>query len=210
MYLFNRRTRIAPGKAREGVEWAASVTSKVHEVTGLEVSLWMTVMSPAVGTIAWNTVVETLSDLEAATAKLNADDIFMATAMQGSTLTDGSLDDTVIQLVYADIDPNARPSYAAVVQSQLANGSFRRGVECGIEIAQKATELSGLKTTFGMTTTGTYAGVGWITGADSLSELEVGEQKINSDPGFLELLDEKASSCYLPGATTQTLWQRVV
>lgn len=210
MYLFSRRTRIAPGKAREGLEWAAGLTGKVHEVSGLEVSLWMTTMSPAVGTIAWNTIVETLSDLEAAQAKLNADDIFTAAALEGSTLTDGSLDDTVIQLIHAELDPNARPSYAAVVQSQLANGHFRKGVECGIEIAQKATELSGLKTSFGMTTTGTYAGVGWITGAESLSDLEAGEQKINADPSFLELLDEKASGCYVEGVTTQTLWQRVV
>lgn len=210
MYLFSRRTRIAGGKAREGIEWATGLTGKVREVSGLEVSLWMSVMSPAVGTIVWNSVVETLSDLEAAQAKLNADDIFIATALQGSALTDGSLDDTVIQLVYGDVDPNARPSYAAVVQGQMANGSFRKGLEVGVEIASRATEIAGLKTSFGITTTGTYAGVGWITGAESLNELEAGEQKINSDPGFLELLDEKASSCYLAGVTTQTLWQRVV
>ena len=210
MYLFNRRTRLAPGKARDGVDWAAGICGKVREISGMEVSLWMSVMSPAVGTIAWNTVVETLSDLEAATAKLNADDIFVATAMQGAALTDGTLDDTVIQLLNAEPDPNARPSYAAVVQGQLANGAFRNGIECGLEIAQRATELGGLKTTFGITTTGVYAGVGWITAAESLAELEAAEQKINTDPGFLELLDEKASSCYLPGVTTQTIWQRIV
>lgn len=210
MYLFNRRTRVAPGSGREGVEWAAGICGKVREVTGMEVTLWMSVMSPAVGSIAWNTVVETLTDLESATAKLNADDIFMATAMQGASLTDGTLDDTVIQLLNAELDPNARPNYAAVVQGQLANGSFRSGIECGLEIAQRATELSGLKTTFGITTTGIYAGVGWITGAESLAELEAGEQKVNTDPSFLELLDEKASKCFLPGVTTQTLWQRVV
>ena len=116
----------------------------------------------------------------------------------------------MIQLVYGDPDPNARPAYAAVVQGQLANGAFRRGIECGIEIAQKATELGGLKTVFGITTTGTYAGVGWITGADSLADLEAAEQKVNSDPTFLELLDEKARDCFLPGVTQQTLWQRIV
>ena len=210
MYLFSRRTRLAPGKARDGMEWAAGICGKVREVSGMEVSLWTTVMSPAVGTIVWNTVVETLTDLESAMAKLNADDIFVATALQGATLTDGTLDDTVIQMLNAEPDPNARPSYAAVVQAQLANGHFRSGIECGLEIAQRATELGGLKTVFGVTTTGTYAGVGWITGAESLAELEATEQKVNTDPGFLELLDEKASECFLPGVTTQALWQRIV
>lgn len=210
MYLYTRRTRIANGKPREGMEWAANVAVKVREVTGIECSLWRSVMSPAAGTIAFNAVLETLSDIEAADTKLNADDIFMATALEGANYTDGSLDDTVIQLLNAEPDPNARPSYAAVVQGQLANGSFRTGIECGLEIAQRATELGGLKTVFGVTTTGTYAGVGWITGAESLAELEAAEQKVNADPSFLELLDEKASSCFLPGVTTQTLWQRIV
>ena len=210
MYLFTRSTRIRPGHMRDGMEWAVHITEKVNKITSLDVGLWTTMFSPGVGTLSWGAMVETLTDLENANAKLAVDDMFQEQVNYGaSLLTEGGVNDEVAQQIYGTPDPNRRPRCCAVVRSVLANGHFQSGIECGIEIAQRASELGGIPTSFFLATTGTYAGVGWITGAETLKELEESEQAVNSNPDFMKLLDEKAAACYLPGATTQAIWQLV-
>jgi len=208
MYLFTRQTRLAAGHERKGIEWALGITEKVNQITSLNVGLWSPILSPGPGTLSWGCAVETLSDLEDGDAKLQADPMFMDLVESGVANTDGSLEDqTATFLSNPDSDPNA--SYVAVVVSQIANGRFARGVEVGIEIAQRATQLSS-PTAFLMSVTGPYAGCAWISSATSLRELEAGEQAVNGNPEFIAYLDTAASDCYLPGVTTQTIWRKVV
>lgn len=209
MYLFTRRTRLAPKHQLDGIEWAAAITQKVNQVTSLNLGVWTPVMSPAVGTLSFGCATETLTDLETGEEKLLADPTYLDLAQQGSELTDGQLDDMVAQFVVGGGDLGFEPSHVAVVSSQLANGNLQRGIAAGIELAQKGTQLGGLPTAFLVTRTGTYGGVAWITAAPSLAELERAEQSVNAIPEFLELADTN-STCFLPGVTTQEIWRRIV
>jgi len=209
MYLFTRMTRLSAGHLLDGMEWAVGITEKVNQVTSLHVGLWTATMSPGIGTLSWGAAVQTLTDLEDAEAKLLVDPMYLDAAQRGSEVTNGAIDDEVAQFLVGGTDPAYNPSHVAVVRSQLANGNFQRGVAAGIEIAQKAAELSGLPTSFLLSTTGTYGGCGWITGATSLHELEQGEQASNMNPDFAALVDS-VSTCFLPGVTTQAIWRRIV
>jgi hypothetical protein len=208
MYLFTRMTRLAPGHMVDGIDWALSVTEKVNQITSLKVGLWSPILSPGVGSLSWGAAVESLSDLEDADAKLGADPGFLDLISQGATITAPMLDDMTAQYVYNPA-PDLDATHVAVVQSQLANGAFQRGVEVGVKIAEKATEIGGSPTAFLMAVTGAYAGCLWITGATSLRELETGEQAVNANADFLALLDQEAAACYLPGVTTQSIWRRM-
>lgn len=209
MYLFTRQTRLAAGHPRDGMEWAIGVTEKVNQITSLNVGLWTTAFSQMAGTLSWGAAVENLTDLEDANSKMMVDDILMDMAARGAELTTGGLEDRTAQFLHNDVEAGSNPKYVAVVQAQLANGSFQRGVEAGIEIAQRARQLGGQPTSFLIGTTGAFGAVAWITSCESLQDLQAAEQAVNMNPDFIKFLDEEASHCYLPGAT-QAIWQRVV
>lgn len=211
MYLFTRTGRLRPGNIRESMAWALGVTEKVNQITSLDVGLWTTMLSPGNGTLAWSTFVEDLTALDTANAKLSVDDMFMSEVERGvQYMTQDGVDDAVAQLVHGEIDPSRRPSCATVVRSELAPGGFGKGIEAGVEIAKRSTAICGLPTTFLVATTGKYGGVAWITAAESLEELEVAGQTLNADPGFVQYIDEVATGAYLPGVTTQVMYNRIV
>jgi hypothetical protein len=147
MYLFTRTTRLGATHAMDGMEWAVAMTEKVNQITSLNIGLWSPILSPAIGTLTWGTFVESLSDIEDAEAKLMADSIYVDLANQGAQLSNGTLDDQVAT-VLSPLPADANPTHIAVVQSELANGHFERGVGAGLEIAAKATEIAGLDTVF--------------------------------------------------------------
>ena len=209
MYLFTRQTRLAPEHAIDGIEWAVTIAEKVNQITSLNVGVWTPFVSAGLGTLSFGAAVESLTDLEDAQAKTMVDPTFLDLAKQGAQITTGGLDDRVAQFIVGGTNDGSNPSYVAVVQSQLANGHFAGGVAAGVEIAQKATELSGMTTSFLLSSTGTYGGVAWITGAETLKELEEGEGATNANPDFVALVDRVAVN-FLDGITTQAIWRRVV
>jgi hypothetical protein len=191
------------------MEWAIAITEKVNQITSLNVGLWTPILSPAVGSLSFGCAVETLTDIENGEAKLLADPMYLDAAQRGAELTTGQLDDRAASYVSGGGDIGFNPTHVAVVQSQLANQCLARGVAAGIAIAERATELSGLPTAFLVGTTGGYGDVAWITSAQSLADLEAGEQKTNFDPDFVKMVDDSAD-CFLPGVTTQEIWRRIV
>ena len=213
MYLFTRQTRLAPEHMIDGIEWAVAIAEKVNQITALDIGVWTPMLSPGIATLSFGAAVESLTDLEDAQAKLFADATFAELSKEGARITVGGIDDRVAQFIVGgdgggDGD-GAAPSYVAVVESQLSNGHFGSGIGAGIEIAQKATDLSGLATSFLVSTTGTYGGVSWITSASTLRELEDGEAATNAHPDFLALVDRVADN-FTEGVTTQAIWRRLV
>lgn len=209
MYLFTRTGRLRPGSSRESVAWAIGVTEKVNQITSLDVGLWTTFLSPGNGSLVWATFVEDLQSLEDANAKLAVDDILVSEIDRGAQFADGNVDDEIAQLVSGDVDPSQRPQYVAVVRSELAPGGFGKGVAAGIEIAQRATAISGVATSFLVSSTGRYGGVSWVSGTTTLAELQASEQKVNSDLSFIAYVDE-VGSAFVPGITTQTIYTRII
>ncbi|MEA3056630.1 MAG: hypothetical protein QOD30_2062 [Actinomycetota bacterium] len=210
MYLFTRTGRLRPGNSRDSVAWAIGVTEKVNKITSLDVGLWTTLVSPGNGSLVWSTFVEDLQSLEDANAKLAVDDIFVSEVDRGAQFADGNVDDEVAQLVSGEVDPSQKPQYVVAVRSELAPGGYGKGIAAGIEIAQRATAIGGVPTSFLVSSTGKYGGVAWISATNTLAELEASEAKVNSDPSFLAYVDEVGPGAFLPGITTQTIYTRIV
>jgi hypothetical protein len=210
MYLFTRSLRLGQGHLREAMGWSANVTDKVNQITELDVSLWTSAYSPGLGTLVWTSMVESLAVLETSEAKLMADDGYLSVVEEGAKFDSGqAIDDNLLQLVFADPDgANTQPQYATVVQAVLALGSMTRGIELGVEIAQRVKKTTGRPTSFGVTATGTYGGVEWISVHDSIEQLQAAEEALSADTVFAKLLDAEASKAYQPGAT-QMVYRRI-
>ena len=201
MYLYSRRVRLTRGRARDAMEWSTQICDLVNKGTDLDMSLYGQVFGRDVGTVAWTCTVDDLTQIEAASDKLTVDDAFAAAIERGAEFQTDGPHDSLIQILHGEPDPTRHVEYVTIVHSVCAIGGFQKGVELGIQIAQKSTELGGQQTSFGMHTTGPNGGVAWITTAPSLAELQEAEAKVNGDPAFIQLVDGGA-----PGAYTGDAW----
>ena len=220
MYLFTRRIRARSGGINEALAWATGITEKARQVSGLDITLSMGVFGPQVGTLVWSAAVPDLAALEAATDKLAVDSTYNDEAGKGLQFAPDGADDRLLQFVFPDAEtlaagpPADAPQwqYASIVSSVCADGALRKGIELGVQIAQKATEVSGSPTAFLMDTTGVYGGVNWLSVAPDIQTVEAANAAINADEDFLKLVDEGAKGTYLAGpeTTSQLLYRRIV
>jgi len=209
-YLFNRRGRLAPGNVLDAMAWAVKVTEKVNAISEIPVTLWTTEFSPQVGTLSWTTVVEDLSQLRTLYTKLMSDNGYLSLVEEGARYTsDAGLDDGLVSLIHADADATTG-EYVSVVQATIAPGSFVRGIEVGVEIAQRAKAITGRATSFGASHTGVYGEIGWFVLYDSVEQVQAAGEALNSNVEFAQYLDEHASKTYIGGMSTQTIFRKVL
>jgi hypothetical protein len=212
MYLFSRRARLAPGNTRAAMTWATSITEKVNQIVGLNTSLFAQTFSPEVGTLVWSTFVPDLATLESANDKLLVDDSYVSMVDAGAKFAQGSIDDTLLQLISGEPDPNRQVEYATTVQSVCASGSLARGIELGVEIAERAKKIIGLPVLFATAATGNYGAVAWITGYTDIHELETSQQALAADTKFGEFIDKSVRGVYTeePTVTQSLMYRRIV
>ena len=212
MYVFGRSGQLANGNSREAALWVASITEKVNQITDLNVSVWRNVFSKEVSRVTWVAVVEELSQLEAADDKLAADDSFVALVDQGAAYTVGSTDDALGQVLYASSEEERPMEYATTVTTLITPGKFGRGIELGLEIAERAAKITGEQVTFVKGVTGDYSAIEWITSYESVQKLQAAGDKLNADASFLELLDNEVPGVYESGLgiTPQTIFRKVL
>jgi hypothetical protein len=211
MYLFSRRVRIGGGQTRAAMEWALGQTEKVNKISGLQVSLYMQVYSPEVGSIGWTTFVPDLTALEAAGDKLNADDGFVSATDKGAALTVGGAEDTLAQVVYGAPDPNRQIEYATTVHTVCATGNVARGMELGVDLAQRVEKITGTPSLFLADVTGAYGGVGWVSGHANAQAMEAAQQKLAADTSWAKYVDKEVKGTYTddPSMTTQLIYRRL-
>jgi hypothetical protein len=92
-------------------------------------------------------------------------------------------------LIHGAPDPNRQIEYVTTVRTVCANGNLARGMELGVEIAQRAEKITGTPTLFLADVTGTYGGVGWASGHANAQELEATQQKLAADASWAKWID---------------------
>jgi hypothetical protein len=211
MFLFTRRARLASRNSRGEMAWAVAVTEKANQITGLGSGLYSQMYGPEAGTVVWSAFVPDLTALEAASDKLLADNAFVALTDEGTTMLAGGPDDALLQVVHGEPDPDRPAEYVTAVQAVSANGRFRRGVELGVEIAQRVEQITGASTLFVTATTGMYAGVAWVTGFADAAEMERAQQALMTDTEWADFIDREAGTVYAgdPAMTTQSIYRHV-
>ena len=212
MFLFSRRTQLVTAKTRDAVAWAVEMTDRVNRTIELPMSLYQQVYSSNVGTVSWSTFAPDLAALEAANDKLMADEGYLNALEASAGLTNGIAHDTLGEVIYGTPDPERGVEYASVVRSVCGPGGLTRGIAVGIEIAQRAEQITGTPTLFVIDTTGAYGGVGWVTGHHDARALQAANEALNADASWLQFLDESTPDAFSdnPFSTEQTLFRRMM
>ena len=203
MYLFGRSRSIAPGHAREAMGSAVEAGARASQATGLSVYTWTTMFSAGVGTVLWSARVSSLAELEAAADKYAADDANAAWVEANNHLYEGPTNDTLTEIVHGV--PTGEPGpWVSIVQAQWGPGKAADGMALGVEVSDTFARLTGHTPIFGRSVTGVFTGVGWITSFPDMAGLDAAFAASNADAGWQDLMG-RASTCYLPGATTMLL-----
>lgn len=209
MYLFTRAGRLAPGAIREGISFVTAITEKVNQETGLDVHTWGASMSPELGTIVWATFVESLEELESAEDKLAVSDHYLELTEKGAKLFAGPLSDGLASVVSGPMDPSAPlPSYVTAARATAVNGRFGEAMAAGVEIAEAATRITGIATSFLVDATGAYGGCRWNSGHADIASVERAEAALMADAGWVELIDRVGTA--FGHGTTQAMYRRIV
>ena len=82
MIIFQRLATLE-GPPEEVGPWALEITEAVNKRTDLNVSLWQGLFGGPVGTLAWSSLVENLTALEAATDSLASDAAVLEPGVEG-------------------------------------------------------------------------------------------------------------------------------
>jgi hypothetical protein len=212
MYLFSRRARLAPGNTRAAITWVMDITEKANQITGLDVSAFTSIFSPEVGTIVWSAVAPDLAALEAATDKLNADDGYVILLDEGARLVENHTDDGLLQIIHGEMNPDRRVEYATTVEAVCATGNVARGMELGVEIAQRAEQATGKPTMFASAMTGPYGAVAWLNGFTDVHEMDQAQQALAGDASFMRFIDDNVRGVYFEdfALTRQLTYRRIV
>ena len=209
-YMFNRATRLAPGNVLDSMAWAVKMTEKVNAAGGPQFKLWTRVMSPAIGTISWSTVVGEIAELPALEEKLMADGGYHELLHEGAQYGDGNgANDGLGNLIHADPDGSDSAQYASITLSQLAPGMAAAGIELGVEICRHVKSVTGSPASFGASMTGQYGQVAWFVLADSIEQMQAGNEAISADADWAKLMDERASKAYVGAASERFMMRRI-
>jgi len=208
MYLFTREARLG---TFDGIAWAQEVCEKVRSVTGQDIQLWSRAYSPGFGTITWSTWYADMASMEAVGDKLQADSGYMDLTAKGRQFIEGGVDDGLLRPIHGEPDPDRPLEYVTGVRAVVAGGNGVRALGAGVEIAQKAESITGLPTMFLSSITGPYGSVGWLTGYESIGQLETANDALAGNTTWLALIDT-TEGAFLPDAevTQQTIYRKLV
>jgi len=157
--------------------------------------------------VLWGAALPDLEALEGAFDKLMAESSYVEAIEQADRLFTTPIHDTVSVLVHGEIGDDTRPEYITVVEGACAPGSMGRALAAGVEIAQRATEVTGIQTLFLSEVTNAFGAVSWAASAPSIREVERGQAALAADPGWVELIDRHGTE-FAPGTVT-TLYRRI-
>ena len=207
-YMFNRSARLGAGNLLDSMAWAVKITEKVNTITGNETTLWTTSMSPQVGLLSWNTIVDDYAELMTANDKLMADSGYVDLVEEGNKYSDGNgADDVLIRLLHAE-PVSAPPQFATITAGRVASGHAASAMALGVEMAKRITAITGRPALFGSSVTGEFGGIGFMVLSDSIEQVQAANEALAADADWVKMVDEKAGAAFEGGAT-RTISRRI-
>jgi hypothetical protein len=186
---------------------AVEVAGMVTEITGLAVSVFATRYSAPLNSIGWSTRLESQAELQEANDKLMANEDYLGWDSSHSELFEDAASDQLSTVVSSTL-AGAPKRFYTVLTAAAANGRMADAVEFGVRAQQFVAETTGMATAFLSAVYGPFGTVAWLTGADSMSDLDtlVAMQMTNAD---YHALVAEAGPLFIAGSGTTGLIEKI-
>lgn len=182
MLIFTRTTTLNRHKLMEATGAAIEVAAMVTDIGGIPVSVFASRYGEALNTLAWSARVESQTELQGVADKLLSNADYLEWVTSHSELFESAPLDRLATVVSSSLMEGPRRFYT-VLTATAANGRVGDAVAFGIKAQQFVSDALGLPTAFLVPVYGPFGAVVWLTGADSMTELDaaVEMQMTNTD-----------------------------
>jgi len=209
MYLFTRRVVVSPSQYRAGLAHAIEMTEYVNQKTDLDVSLYQALQGEPLGTLTFAYRTDSYAtSLESVDQLIGSDD-YLAKVEGGADYFVGSAQDRLGNILHIAGDVSGPPAAAAVVTAVIEVPQVSAAMKWSLELADYTSELSGVPIAVVTSNYGQYGTVSWISYGQSVAQLEQSQEKINSDPGFLQRLADSVGF-FVSGSAVGALSRKIV
>jgi hypothetical protein len=203
MFLFSRQIQTR-GDVRKVAPWATQMCELVNRKSELDVSLWATVYGAPLGTIAFTTLVQSQTSLEAGSASLILDDEYLDHAVAGEDFVIGSPEDALVEIIHTSGGEYRRADVGSVANLTTAVVSPGKYGAAGIW----AVEIADLPSIVGTATAGQFGTLAWVSTVPDMAASDQAAEQLNKDPRYLQKLDE-ISGLFVEGTGLRVISRRI-
>lgn len=186
MYLFSRTTIAALGRQFDAVPAALDVAALAASITGRDVNVFAARFGAPMGTIMWSARSESLVELQESTEKLMADPGYLAMLESMNGLFMAPAEDRYSRIIVGPGEATSK--YYGITRAAMANGKFADAMAFGVEAAEYVGTSMKCPSAFVKAAYGGFGDVTWITGFDSMDQVDAFDDWQMSDSGYHEIL----------------------
>jgi hypothetical protein len=210
MIIYQRVVTFA-APPEEVVPWALGITEAVNERTTLNTSLWQGISGGPLGTLAWSSIVPSMTAVEAAFDKLAGDSAYLGLVEKARDWVPVPGEDHILRVVHTAGGEYARPdvgAYAEGTNAVPAAGKYREAGEFGVAISDRHSTLTHSSVLFCGAQYAAYGEMRWLGLYESAAEVDHAAELIAKDDGYLKALDA-AAGLFVDGLSRRTLARRL-
>lgn len=210
MIIYQRIVTFA-APPQEVVPWALEVTETVNERTTLNTSLWQGLSGGPLGTMAWSSIVPSMTAVEAAFDKLAGDRAFQDLVDKARDWVPVPGEDHILRVVHSAGGEYVRPDVGAYAEGTMAiprAGKYGQAGEFGVAISDRHAQLTHSSVLFCSVEYGAFGEMRWLGLYESAAEVDHAAELIAKDDGYREALDG-AADLFVEGLSQRTLARRI-
>ncbi len=210
MFLFTRTVSMT-GDPRQCRAAAVATAELVGRKTGLSLSLWSVFQGDALGTLAFTTMVQSMTEFYATTSSLLDDDEYLARLGEMRPLAAGPPVDQALEILHTsggDYRRAGTGAVASVITAEIGNARFADALDWSVGMADLVADIIGRAVIFGRGVAGGFGSVGWVVTQPDMPTFEAAEEALAKDPRYMTKLDGMGD-LFVPGSGRRTLSWRI-
>lgn len=210
MIIYQRLVTFA-APPQEVVPWAFEITEAVNDRTTLNASLWQGISGGPLGTLAWSSIVPSMTAVEAAFDQLGTDSAYLDLVTKARDWVTVPGEDHILRVVHSAGGEYVRPDVGAYAEGTTAipaAGSYGKAGEFGVDISDRHSKLTHSSVLFCSVDYGAFGEMRWLALYESAAELDHAAELIAKDDGYRKALDG-AEDLFVEGLSRRTLARRI-
>lgn len=191
MYLFNRTSAVDRNRQLEGFAAAIEVAAMVTAKTELPVSVFGARFGAPLNSVMWSARYESQAQMQRVQEQLLADTDYVDWVTTHGPMFEEAATDRLTKVVSATLGADPKRFYT-LLQATAVSGRLGEAMAFGVRAQDTVARLTGLATAFGAEVYGAMGSVVWLTGADSMAELDAMVALRETNAEYQALLSEAA------------------
>lgn len=188
MFLFTRMAT-PKGSPRDVMAFATEMTDYVNSKVETQTTLWQNMFGAPVGTLAWNTLIRSRSQLGQVMMTLMADDGYHERLERSADMRSevNPTQDFLLRFIFGDSNesPPEIGAVAEMVTALPAAGRMADVMAWGPEVAQMVGRIGGRTPSFWVSAYGDFGQVNWITLYPDLDALDGAQDALMENDEYL-------------------------